>query len=105
MTTVWMEAALGVLGVLMLSGAAALAAQLWQQHTRFGWMGSYVTGLFLIGLVGLSYWFRHLQFVPPFSWAVEGRREFALCGPAAALLFTTMLARLGTRRERAAVVL
>lgn len=45
-----------------------------------------------------------LEFVPPFSWMLAGRTEFALTGFIAALILSTPLSRLKRPRDRIAVV-
>jgi hypothetical protein len=45
-----------------------------------------------------------LEFVPPFSWMLAGRTEFALTGFVGALILSTPLSRLGRKQDRIAVM-
>jgi predicted double-glycine peptidase len=56
-----------------------------------------LVGILLIGLPRRHY---PLSFVPPFSWLVAGRIEFALVAPLAAMLMATPIARLPRARLR-----
>src|SRR5262245_53608818 len=44
-----------------------------------------------------------LEFVPPFSWMLAGRTEFALTGFVGALILSTPLSRVKRRQDRIAV--
>ncbi|MBL9167270.1 MAG: hypothetical protein JNN07_05980 [Verrucomicrobiales bacterium] len=74
----------------------------WRCSTLPGrwWLVGYIVPLLLIGLLGLGRNVLSLEFVPPFSWLLAGRREFLLGGICAAWVLATPCSRLRTARER-----
>lgn len=69
------------------------------------WLIGFLLPYLVVVLVGLTRYFYTLVFVWPFSWLTAGRLEFLLSAPVIALLLTTPLSRLSSRRLRVLVIL
>ncbi len=91
---------LQTLGVVVLALAGAAAGLWFARRTTKAWLVGFFIPLLLILIIGLPRRFYVLGFHPPFKWLVAGRTEFALVGPLAAMLMTTPIARLPSRRMR-----
>jgi hypothetical protein len=88
------------LGVIVLAFLGALAGIWFGRRTSRWWIVGFIAPLVLILLVGLPRRHYPLSFVPPFSWLVAGRIEFALVAPLACMLMATPISRLKERRTR-----
>jgi predicted double-glycine peptidase len=67
-------------------------------------MLGYLLPLVFILLFALGRRVPRLEFVPPISWLLAGRNEFALGGLVTAWILTTPLSRLPVRRQRIAIL-
>lgn len=92
----WLEtvgvAGLAVLGVLV----GRRCARWWHPW----WLIGYVVPLAIVVSISLSRWFPWLELQLPFRWVLAGRTEFALLAVVYTLLLTTLVSRLGRKRER-----
>ena len=93
----WAEAA----GVAALGGATLVAAY-WVSG-RSWWLAACLAAAALIGVFGAARWAPRLELLPPFSWALAGRTEYALRAPAAAMALLPPSMRLPHRRQRVLV--
>lgn len=94
------HALLQSLGVILLAIIGALAGVWFGRRTSRWWIVGFIAPLVLILLVGAPRRHYPLSFVPPFSWLVAGRIEFALVAPLACMLMATPISRLKERRTR-----
>jgi len=95
----WLETS----GVIALA-TAGVGLGLWFSRLQSRlWLLGYVLPLLLILQISAARWFSALEFVPPFSWVLAGRAEFALIALIATMVLTTPMARLPQRRQRIAV--
>jgi len=90
----WLE----TLGGLVLAGAACVVGRLFSRLRRPYWAAGYAAPLLVIAAVAAVRWAPALEFIPPFSWLLAGRIEFAASAAAGAMLFATLLPHL-PRRE------
>ncbi len=97
----WLE----TLGALLLAGLGALLGWWFSRLPKPWWTLGYFLPLALVMLIGSTRGYSALEFVPPMSWLVAGRTEFALGGFIGTMVLTTPLMRLPRRRDRLAVVL
>ena len=68
------------------------------------WMMGFVVPFLFILIVAMARRMPKLEFMPPFSWLMAGRLEFALMGAAVTLLFSTLLPKLPTKDLRKLIV-
>ena len=87
--------ALGIIGVVL--------GRWFSRLPKPYWLLGYLFPLTMIVLIGLAYRIRPLEFLPPFTWMMAGRRELALTALIGTMVLTTPLSRLPLRRDRIAV--
>jgi hypothetical protein len=97
----WLETG----GVVTLGALGVWLGRWFSRRPRPYWAIGYFIPLGLIVLIGLGYRFRTLEFMPPFSWLMAGRSEFALSALIGTMVLTTPLSRLPLRRDRVVVSL
>src|SRR5205809_4445767 len=95
----WIE----TVGVVLLGVVGVALGRWFSRLERPYWTLGYFVPLVLILLIGLAYRVRALEFIPPFSWLMAGRTEFALTALIGTMVLTTPLSRLPQRRDRAAI--
>jgi hypothetical protein len=95
----WFE----TIGVMLLGVAGAAAGRWFSRRRKPYWAIGYFLPLLFIFLIGLALRIRTLEFIPPFSWLMAGRTEFALAAFIGTMVLTTPLSRLPLRRDRVAV--
>ena len=95
----WVETA----GVALLAFCGVALGRWFSRLPRPFWTLGYLIPLTFVLLIGLAYRVRTLEFLPPFSWLMAGRTEFALTALIGTMLLTTPLSRLPLRRDRMAV--
>ena len=95
----WLE----TVGVVLLGVVGVALGRWFSRLERPYWTLGYFVPLVLIILIGLAYRIRALEFIPPFSWLMAGRTEFALTALIGTMVLTTPLSRLPLRRDRAAI--
>ena len=97
--TPWIES----LGVSLLT-ASGFALGRWSSRLpKPYWAVGYLVSLPLVVAISLARRIPRLAFVPPFSWIMIGRVEFALLAVGSAVLLMTPLSRLPHRRQRVMV--
>jgi predicted double-glycine peptidase len=95
-----MVAFLQAIGVALLALAGVALGRWCSRLPGSWWSLGYILPLLVIVLVAIGNRKAEWQFVPPFSWLMTGRAEFALTGFAAAWMLTTPLSRLPRPRDR-----
>ena len=70
---------------------------------RLYWILGSVIPFFFLAIIGTARLFPGLEFFPPVSWLMAGRREFAAIAIITAMLLTTPLSRGGSKRLRVLV--
>jgi len=95
----WLE----TIGVVMLGATGVWLGRWFSRLPKPFWLFGYFVPFSLIVLIGLAYRFRALEFVPPFSWLMAGRSEFAWTALIGTMVLTTPLCKLPLRRDRIAV--
>ena len=90
----WAQAA----GVAAL-GAAGVGAGLWISR-RPWWPLACVAAMALVAAFGAGRWAPRLELVVPFAWVMQGRMEYALLAPAAAIALVPPTMRLRVPRQR-----
>jgi len=92
----WIE----TVGVVVLA-ALGVAGGWWCARWRGRWwLVGYFVPLAIVVSISLSRWFPWLELHRPFRWILAGRTEFALLAVVYTLLLTTLVSRLGRKRER-----
>lgn len=69
------------------------------------WLIGYIIPLILVIIIGIPRWSPRIELIPPFSWIMADRMEFAAIALLCTILLTTSLFRLKQRRQRLAVFL
>ena len=91
---------------LLVGTALAYAAGMWLQRSRHRfWAVGYLLPLLVIGMIGAARRVPRLEFIPPISWLVAGRIEFAAFGLSVALLGGILCPRVLDRRLRGLIQL
>src|SRR5262245_53060525 len=96
----WLEAAV----VVGLAFAGYLLGRYFSKRRAPWWVLGYLLPLLPILLFILGRRFPHWEFVPPISWLLAGRTEFALSGFVTAFILTTPLSRLRVPRQRVLIL-
>lgn len=92
----WLE----TLGVAVLAVLGVLVGRRCARWRHPWWLIGYVVPLAIVVSISLSRWFPWLELRRPFRWVLAGRTEFALLAVVYTLLMTTLVVRLGRKRER-----
>lgn len=87
----------------MLALLGVLAGRAFSRLRKPYWALGYCMPLLLICLIGSTRRNSVLEFIPPMSWLVAGRIEFALSALITTMVFTTPLSRLPGTRQRVLV--
>lgn len=95
-----MNALLETAGVLCLAALGVALGRWFGSLNRPYWVLGYILPLSVVCLLALVRWVTVLELTPPFSWLVEGRREFALSALLGTMLLTTPSSKLPSRRDR-----
>ena len=93
----WAQAA----GVIAL-GAAGVGTGLWLSG-RSWWIVGCLAAMPLVFAFGVGRWAPQFELVPPFAWVMQGRMEYALLAPAAAVALVPPTMRLRFARQRVLV--
>ena len=88
----WIE----TLGVLLLT-IAGIGFGKWFSKKPY-WILGFVIPFFLLAAIGITWYFPALEFFPPISWLMSGRREFAAIALITAMLLVTPISRGGSKR-------
>ncbi len=97
----WIEA----LGATALAAAGVLLGRWFGRLRKPYWLLGYAFPLFAVCAIGLARRFAALEFMPPLSWLMAGRTEFALTALITPMVLTTPLSRLKGLRTKRLVVL
>jgi predicted double-glycine peptidase len=90
-------------GVILLAGFGVFLGRWISRRRSPSWLVGYIIPLLLVIIIGIPRWSPQIETVPPFSWIMADRMEFAVMAPAITILLTTPLSRLRQRRQRYAV--
>jgi hypothetical protein len=97
----WIE----TLGVCILAAIGSLMGYAFSRLSKPYWVLGYFIPLLLICLIGSTRRNSALEFVPPLSWLVAGRTEFALSALITTMVLTNPLSRLSSQRDKGFVIL
>jgi predicted double-glycine peptidase len=92
-------------GVILLAGFGIFLGRWISRWMSRAWLVGYVVPLLLVVIIGIPRWSPRIETVPPFSWIMADRMEFAAIALICTTLLTTPLSRLRQRRQRFAVFL
>jgi predicted double-glycine peptidase len=90
-------------GVILLAGFGIFLGWWFSRQRSRLWLVGYIIPLLLVVIIGIPRWSPRIETVPPFSWIMADRREFAAMALILTMLLTTPLSRLRQRRQRFAV--
>lgn len=96
----WFE----TLGVILLSLAGVWLGRWFSRLPKSYWTLGYFIPLVLMLMMGSTRYCSVLEFIPPISWLVAGRTEFALAGFVCTMILTTPLSRVPRRAFRLLVI-
>ena len=65
---------------------------------RLYWILGSVIPFFFLAIIGIARYFPGLEFIPPVSWLMSGRREFAVIAIITAMSLATPISRRGSKR-------
>jgi predicted double-glycine peptidase len=88
----WIE----TFGVVLLA-FAGLAIGKWIAKKPY-WIMGFVIPFFFLLIIGLARYVSGLEFFPPVSWLMSGRREFAVIAIITTMLLATPISRSGSKR-------
>jgi hypothetical protein len=91
-------------GVILLAVLGVCLGRWFSRLRSRAWLLGYAVPLLLVGVIAALLWQPRMQLLPPFSWIMADRTEFAATALIWTTLLTTPLSRLQNRRERRAVV-
>lgn len=100
-----MQPILEIVGVALLSAFGAWLGWKFSRLEKPYWFLGYLLPFLLLVVYGLSRYLPALSFVPPISWMMMGRTQFAIIGFVTAMILTTPLSRLPRRRDRRVVTI
>jgi len=92
-------------GVILLAGFGIFLGRWFSRWRSRAWLVGYIVPLLLVVIIGIPRWSPRIELVPPFSWIMADRMEFAAIALVCTTLLTTSLSRLRQRRQRYAVFL
>jgi hypothetical protein len=95
----WLE----TLGVVALALVGAGLGHLASKLRPVPWMLAEIVPFLMVAMIGLSRRFEILNFVAPFSWVMEGRREFVMLAVAGTILLVGATGLLADPRQRGLV--
>jgi len=92
-------------GVILLAGFGIFLGRWFARQRSRLWFIGYIIPLLLVVIIGIPRWSPQIELIPPFSWIMADRMEFAAIALICTILLTTPLSRLKQRRQRLAVFL
>lgn len=92
-------------GVALLSAFGSWLGWKFSRLSKPYWFLGYLLPFLLLVVYGLCRYFPALSFMPPISWMMMGRTQFAIIGFIAAMILTSPLSRLPRPRDRRVVAL
>jgi predicted double-glycine peptidase len=92
-------------GVILLAGFGIFLGRWFSRQRSRLWLVGYIIPLLLVIIIGIPRWSPRIELIPPFSWIMADRMEFAAIALICTILLTTPLSRLKQRRQRWAVFL
>ena len=95
---------LETLGVVTLAAMGACGGLWFSRLPKPYWSLGYFVPFCIVLMIGATRRNSVMEFVPPFSWLVAGRTEFALTAPVVTMLLSTPLSRLSRKGDRRAVL-
>jgi peptidase C39-like protein len=95
----WVES----FGAVLLAAGGVLLGAWFSRLPKPYWLIGYLLPLFIISLFALARREPALAFVPPISWMMLGRTQFALTGFVGAMILTIPLLKLPQKRDRIAI--
>lgn len=95
----WLE----TIGVATLAAAGWVLGRWFSRRPGRWWLAGYVLPALLLAMYCVARHNSRWEFIPPASWLLAGRTEFALAGFITTLILITPLSRLKRRNERRAV--
>jgi predicted double-glycine peptidase len=92
-------------GVILLAGLGVALGRWFSQLRSRAWLVGYVVPLLLVGIMATYRQGLWVAPIPPFSWILSDRVEFAAFAPICATLLTTLICQTQRRGQRLAVAL
>jgi len=90
----WLE----TIGVVALGLSGVWLGHFFARRQRPYWLIGYIIPFILLVSIGLSRRYPALEFIPPFSWLMSGRTEFAATAIITTMLLVTPLGRVQNKR-------
>jgi hypothetical protein len=90
-------------GVILLAGFGIFIGRWFSRQRSRLWLVGYIIPLLLVVMIGIPRWSLRMELIPPFSWIMADRTEYAIIALICTILLTTPLFRLKQRRQRLAV--
>jgi len=97
----WLE----TLGACLLAGLGVLLGYWFSRLPKPYWLLGYFIPLVVVIMIGSTRRYSALEFIPPMSWLVAGRTEYALGGFIGTMILTTPLSRVPHPRDRIMVMI
>ena len=92
-------------GVILLAGLGIFLGRWFSRQRSRLWLVGYIIPLLLVLIIGIPRWSPRIELVPPFSWIMADRTEFAATALICTILLATSLFRLKQHRQRLVVFL
>jgi len=90
-------------GVILLAVFGVFLGWWFSRQRNRLWLVGYIIPLLLVIIIGIPRWSPRIELIPPFSWIMADRMEFAVIALISTILLTTPIFRLKQRRQRFAV--
>ncbi len=97
----WLE----TLGVLILADFGIILGLLTKRLKKRFWILCYLPPLMLILAIALTRHFYRLGFYPPFSWIIDGRREYVIFAFTIPMVFSMLIPKLTILRQKIVLII